>query len=159
MTSGVTNLSNVQASIEAWKKEIPEKCLVVQEAVVVFIVGLDLDGRILVHFGLLTEIPVDTGVARSNVRTAASGAARHVAETFDPRSHFFGSHGDPPTSEERDRILQGMSGAKPFKTIWIVLAAPYSNRLNEGHSPQVQPGWIELTQHNASSAMRQLGEI
>lgn len=148
----VNKASVDNALLKAWPKQMEERVVSIQKRFALMVLGARVGGVTVA--GLLFRNPVDTGTSRANWQVSINTPAGGIIET----SVAGGRSGSAPSAEEIARALTGMAGLEAFETIWISNNLPYIARLNEGHSPQASPGWIEDSVENAISASRVLNE-
>jgi len=97
------------------------------------------------------DTPVDVGTAKSNWQLTVGAAAKGVRRAFSPfTSRWRRPYGQGGTKgETRNQAGVVWSGTnalkarKPDQPVYIVNNSPYIDPLNEGHSPQSQPGFVQ----------------
>lgn len=90
---------------------------------------------------VVQETPVDEGRARSNWQVSASTPVTSTVDAYAP-----GTKGSTAAANTQAAIDQGqavLSKEVLGQPVFIVNNLPYIRPLNEGHSAQVNPGFIE----------------
>lgn len=90
---------------------------------------------------LTMETPIDEGRARSNWQASTGTPIDATIPAYAP-----GKKGSTGAENARAAMSQQQSAinqSKPEEAIYIVNNLPYIKPLNEGHSPQVRPGFVE----------------
>ncbi len=107
---------------------------------------------------LVTNTPVDKGVARSNWRVGIGGVPTSSIAAYAPGSKL----GINERANASAAITAGISridsvspgrGNRLRTSIFIVNNVPYIERLNEGYSKQNAPGWIERSLQEARASI------
>lgn len=141
---------------EEWPALIDEQALKLQKSLTFLILGavVEVAGQVHHVSGLLHMTPVDTGRARANWQVSTgSPILTTIAETSSAE------HGNPPTAGEMAAAVRSLAGAKVGTVIFITNNLPYIVPLNEGHSNQSPPGWVEQAVDNALAAFRGIGRV
>lgn len=93
---------------------------------------------------LINATPFDTARALSNWLVGVSSPRREDQDPYQP-----GNQAGSVNAAIQDG-LQSLANVPPGAEIWISNNVPYINPLNEGHSPQKGPRWIEASIETAS---------
>lgn len=88
------------------------------------VIALEVDKYVVL------QTPVDTGRARANWQVGLGAAVTEATERTD-----FGN-----VLQENERILDGV---KSGQDVWLSNNVDYIGKLNEGHSKQANPGYIQ----------------
>ena len=99
---------------------------------------------------IVKAMPVDTGRAKSSVVVTVGAPALSVTE----EAYFPGEEGSTSganTQAAIDQAEDALRNRLEGEEIHININVPYIGRLNEGYSPQAQPGFIEQAIQEAVS--------
>lgn len=99
---------------------------------------------------IVKAMPVDTGRAKSSVVVTVGAPALSVTE----EAYFPGEKGSTSganTQAAIDQAEDALRNRLEGEEIHININVPYIGRLNEGYSPQAQPGFIEQAIQEAVS--------
>lgn len=84
---------------------------------------------------LVTRSPVDRGFFRKSWVLDEDAPSGYVPPETDS-----GTHG-PPDLAKAAAVAEG---CKPYPRLIVSNAAPYGERLADGHSPQAPEGWVDV---------------
>lgn len=99
---------------------------------------------------IVKAMPVDTGRAKSSVVVTVGAPALSVTE----EAYFPGEKGSTSganTQAAIDQAEDALRNRLEGEEIHININVPYVGKLNEGYSPQAQPGFIEQAIQEAVS--------
>lgn len=99
---------------------------------------------------LVNETPVDEGRARSNWQASNSSPINNQIPAYVPGKN--GATKSENTQKALDQIKQSIDKNQENQSIFIVNNLPYIEPLNQGHSAQVSPGWIERSIERGNEA-------
>lgn len=105
--------------------------------------SLNLDANLRASPPLGT--PVDTGWARANWVPSVGEPAIMIAENRDPQPQEVAAR-QQVAQEGLNRVIEWSLDAGP---IFITNNVPYIARLNDGHSPQSPPGFVQTAMEKA----------
>lgn len=90
---------------------------------------------------LINETPIDEGRARSNWQASSGGDIKEKVEPYYPGTK--GSTTAENTSAALSSANKAIKNSVPEEPLYVVNNLEYIEALNNGHSPQVNPGFIE----------------
>ena len=100
------------------------------------------------------ETPVDEGRARSNWQVSTGSPISVEIEAYS--KGLAGSTGAANTQAALSQAQGALSKSVPDKSVYIGNNLSYIVPLNEGHSAQVNPGWIERSIARSVEAGRKI---
>jgi hypothetical protein len=131
---GVKNLDLFNGELATFAKvTVPQAQMRLQKVACLMLLGCaiasDADPGLLVTIsGLLHMTRVDTGRARGGYQVSVGSPADGASGAED----YKGETGDPPSSDERERLLAPLADMKPGDALYITNNVEYIEYLNDG---------------------------